>query len=79
MSRVYTRADFGQPTHSHTWRPGDGRILASVDVGGADFTFDDPADARAVAAECIKAAEAMEQMAAEIPPALLGEEPADDI
>jgi hypothetical protein len=80
MSRVTTRSDLGQPVHRHTWRTDyddDGGVRATVDLGTAEITFHDPADARAVAAECIKAADAMEQMAAEIPPARTGEVPAD--
>jgi hypothetical protein len=41
--------------------------MSIVELGRRDahLTFDDPEDARAVALECIKAAEAMERLEAE--------------
>lgn len=65
MSWLSLRPDIS-PCFRQAWRGGGGVIYANVELGGdADLTFNKPADARAVAAECIKAAEAMERLEAE--------------
>jgi hypothetical protein len=51
----------------HVWRDRDGNVNATVDAFREDgghscwLAFDDPADARALAAACTEAAEAMER------------------
>ena len=65
MSAITARTELREPRFSNAWRTeGTGAILSIVDLGAKDgyLTFDSAADARAVAAECIKAAEAMEQL-----------------
>lgn len=59
------------PRHSHTWRGNDGEARAAVDIGATWLAFDDPAGARALAAECLKAADAMDAL----PPAPEGGQP----
>lgn len=49
----------------HSWRDGTGLIHATVRLGGAILTFDDPGAARAVSAACLKAADALDALAAE--------------
>lgn len=70
MSSITARTELRPPKFSNAWRhPTLGTVMSIVDLGGSDahFTFDAAADARAVAAECIKAAEAMERLEAETP------------
>lgn len=65
MSEITARTELRRPKFSNAWRSDpSGVILSIVDLGGNDahLTFDSAADARAVAAECIKAAEAMERL-----------------
>lgn len=65
MSAITARTELRQPKFSNAWRSEPtGTILSIVDLGNNDayLTFNSAADARAVAAECIKAAEAMEQL-----------------
>jgi len=70
----------------NVWRDDGGKINATVDitpkraVHSCWLAFDDPADARDLAAECIKAAEAMERLEAEsgeAAPAAAGTETTD--
>ena len=55
----------------HVWRDNEGKINATVDITpkraprSCWLCFDDPAVARAFAAACIEAAEAMERLQAE--------------
>jgi len=68
MSAITARTTLRQPKFSNAWRnEGTSTILSIVDLATHDahLTFDSAADARAVAAECIKAAEAMERLEAE--------------
>ena len=66
-SYISTDSDIKDPRVGSAWRANDGAIFAAVRLGsGATFiSFDSPADARAVAAACIEAAEAMERLAKE--------------
>jgi hypothetical protein len=67
MSAITARTELRPPKFSNAWRHDTTQsILAIVELGGHDahLTFDSAADARAVAAECIKAAEAMERLEA---------------
>jgi hypothetical protein len=68
VSSIAVDASIGQPEHTHAWRDDRGGIHATVRLGqfsATTFFFDSPGDARAVAAACIQAAEAMERLAAE--------------
>jgi hypothetical protein len=65
MSWLSLRPDVSNPCMGHVWRHG-GEVFADIRLGkDADMVFASPADARAVAAACIEAAGAMEQLAAE--------------
>ena len=71
-SYLSTHADVTDPRFTgHVWRDGDGQVNGTVDIApkraahACWLAFDDPADARALAAACIEAAEAMEALAAE--------------
>ena len=63
-------APVSAPRHDHVWRDTiDGGIHATVslnDYRTASLSFDSAADARAVAAACTEAAEAMDRLAAGI-------------
>lgn len=78
MSAITARTNLHIPKLSNVWRhPTLGTIQSIVDLGDHDahLTFDSAADARAVAAECIKAAEAMERIEVEGPvPSVSGTE-----
>jgi hypothetical protein len=71
MSYLSTHSqDLEKPRfNGHVWRSEDGKVNATVEVtrqaGDVWYCFDDPSHARALAAECIKAAEAMERFEAE--------------
>jgi hypothetical protein len=65
-SYIGTRTYVTKPRFGHAWRDETGGPHATVDVcmeNGTYMAFDDPAIARAVAAACEKAAEAMEALA----------------
>ena len=62
-SSISTDSDISEPRHSHSWRAKDGAIWATVRLGGATLCFDSAADARAVAAACTEAAEALDKLA----------------
>lgn len=64
MSYVSSDSDMSGPRHDHVWRVEDGSIYATVRLGGSTLYFSSAADARAVATECAKAAEAMDRLAA---------------
>lgn len=65
MSWVSLRPDIENPHLGHVWRNATA-VFAVVEFGsGGDLVFSNPEDARGLAAECIKAAEAMERLAAE--------------
>ena len=71
-SYLSSHADITDPRFTgHVWRDNDGKINATVDIAPKTgrhscwLCFGDPADARAVAAACTEAAEAMERLAAE--------------
>lgn len=80
MSAINARTELCRPKLGNVWRHA-GKILSIVDLGNNDayLTFTSAADARAVAAECIKAAEAMERLEAEgeAAPAAAGTETTD--
>ena len=65
MSYLSTDSDVEGPRFGSVWRADHGPICATVHLGpGTTFlSFDSPADARAVAAACIEAAEAMDRLA----------------
>ena len=67
MSYIRTDSDVEDPRTGPVWRSERGTIHGTVylRVGHAYITFDDPADARGVAAACTESAEAMERLAAE--------------
>jgi hypothetical protein len=65
VSNVHIGCPFGEPRFGHAWRGEDGRLHAAVYLGASWVELSDPAAARALAAEAIRAAEAME----ELPPA----------
>lgn len=68
MSSITAATELRRPEFHKAWRvDGTGSVLSIVYLGdgGARLAFNSPADARAMAAECIKAAEAMEQLEAE--------------
>ena len=66
MSWLSLRPDVSNPHLDHVWRGNAGEVFAIVKLGkDADMVLASAADARAVAAACIEAAEAMEQLAAE--------------
>jgi hypothetical protein len=66
VSAIQARTGFGHARFDNAWRnEPTGHILSHVSLGGdAWLVFDSAATAREVAAECIKAAEAMEQIEA---------------
>jgi len=71
-SYLSSHADVTDPRFTgHVWRDNKGKINATVDIAPKTAThaswlcFDDPAIARAFAAACAEAAEAMERLAAE--------------
>ena len=67
MSYISTDSDVEGPRFGSVWRADHGPICATVRLspGGAStfLSFDSPADARAVAAACTEAAEAMDRLA----------------
>ena len=67
MSYISTDSEITGPRFGNVWRADRGEICATVRLspGGAStfLSFDSPADARAVAAACTEAAEAMERLA----------------
>ena len=66
MSYVSSDVEMGQPRHNHAWRDKDGSVHATVrltDGITATLYFDSAEDARAVAAACIEAAEALDRLA----------------
>ncbi len=52
----------------HTWTDEAGTVWSVVDIGAVGITFDSADEARAVAARCLKAADAMDALATEGPP-----------
>ena len=50
------------PRYGHAWRDDGGALHATLTFGQSWVTFGGPADARAAAAACIQAAEAMEAL-----------------
>jgi hypothetical protein len=63
VSHISSDADIVAPHHSHAWRDA-GVVRATVRMGGGTLYFDSAADARAVAAACAEAADAMDRAAA---------------
>ena len=67
MSYISSDADLSGPRLQHAWRA-EGTIHASVRLSersSSTLYFDSAADARAVAAACTEAAEALDRLAAE--------------
>ncbi|HLK77217.1 MAG TPA: hypothetical protein VKU77_26645 [Streptosporangiaceae bacterium] len=50
--------------NGHVWRTKAGKVCATVDLGDTTVWFESADDARAVAAVCTEAAEAMDQFTA---------------
>ena len=68
MTSVNISADMPEPKLGHVWRADDGTIHASIRFGDRAWPylmFDSPTEARALAAVCTEAAEAMDRLAAE--------------
>jgi hypothetical protein len=66
MSYISSDSDVKEPRFGSVWRADRGVTCATVYLGGTAFlSFDSPADARALAAVCTEAAEAMDRLAAE--------------
>ena len=65
MSYISTDSNISGPRLGHAWRVEHGFIHATVRLGEATVTFTSAADARAVAAACTEAAEALDRLAAE--------------
>jgi hypothetical protein len=66
VSYVSSDVEMGQPRHNHAWRGDGGGVHASVrltDGIAATLFFDSAEDARAVAAACTEAAEALDRLA----------------
>jgi hypothetical protein len=61
VSYVSTDSGLSRPRPGHVWRDEHG-IYATVRLDGATLCFDSAADARAVAAACSEAAEAIERL-----------------
>lgn len=66
MSTAYTESSVKLSDRRHSWQDDQG-TYATVDLGTVDITFDSAAEARAVAAACIAAAEAIETLTAREP------------
>ena len=67
MSHILHSTDISPRFNGHVFRDKYGTVHATVDLDERRnyLSFGDPADARTLAAECIKAAEAMERLEAE--------------
>jgi hypothetical protein len=68
VSYISTDSKIKEPHFGHSWRAGSGTIHATVYLSRAGSTFvnfDSPGDARAAAAACTEAAEALERLEAE--------------
>jgi hypothetical protein len=66
MSFVSSDSNLKAPHVRRTWRNDDGTGHTTVELSpGTALYFDSPADARAVAAACTEAAEALDRLAAE--------------
>jgi hypothetical protein len=66
VSYISTDSSVEGPRFGNVWRADRGVICTTVRLGpaaGTFLSFDSPADARAVAAACIEAAEAMDRLA----------------
>jgi hypothetical protein len=65
VSDISVRADIRRVRFDgHVWRTEDGTLVATVGLGTSTLWFDSPDDARAVAAACTSAAEAMDRFTA---------------
>ncbi len=60
-SFIHARSAIKAPAFRQAWRDGTG-VYATVSLGRSTLHFDGPALARALAAECTKAADAMEAL-----------------
>ena len=65
MSFISIDSKMTESNLRHSWRNEDGTIHATVALGESSLYFDSAADARAVAAACTEAAEALDRLAAE--------------
>ena len=66
MSFVSSDSNLKVPHLRRTWRNDDGSGHATVELSpGTALYFDSPTDARAVAAACTEAAEALDRLAGE--------------
>jgi len=66
---VHGNLELSALDREHTWADKDGTVWSVVDLGALDITFDSADDARAVAARCLRAADAMDALPAEGAPA----------
>ena len=62
---LHGKLDLSDLDREHTWTDKDGTVWSIVDIGAAAIAFDSADEARAVAARCLKAAEAMDALAIE--------------
>jgi hypothetical protein len=60
-SFIHARSAIEAPAFSQAWRDGTG-TYAVVNLGRSALHFEGPADARALAAACLKAAEEMDAL-----------------
>lgn len=68
MSYISTDTDLSGPRHTHAWRAEGGSTHATVRLSennASTLYFDSAEDARATAAACTEAAEALDRLAAE--------------
>ena len=61
-SAVTISSDITGAEYGHAWRADDGTPCATVHLGDSTIRFEDSALARATAAECLKAADAMDAL-----------------
>lgn len=66
-NRIHTATDIDGPRFHRAWTQAREGPLAMVYCGSAFFVFGDAQVARDLAAECLKAAEALERLASEAP------------
>ncbi len=63
MSFISTDSKITESRSRHAWRNDDGSIHTTVALGTSTLYFDSAEDARALAAACTEAAEALDRLA----------------
>jgi hypothetical protein len=63
MSFASIDSDVSNPRFGHAWRDPDGGLHSAVKLGDSTLYLDSAADARAIAAACTEAAEALDGLA----------------